>query len=73
MAIEPHLPGVGLVEARDEVEQRGLACAVRADHAQQFAFAHLQVDGIDGREPAETAHEAAHFKQWRGHRRCDRK
>ncbi|MCY1368043.1 hypothetical protein D9M69_550020 [compost metagenome] len=68
VAVEAHLPGIGLVQAGDEVEQRGLARTVRADHAQQFALAHLQVDGVDGREPAEAAHEAADLKQ-RRHRR----
>jgi hypothetical protein len=51
------------VLAGDEVEQRGLAGAVRADHADEFAVLDRQVDRIDGGQPAESAREAADLKQ----------
>ena len=38
VAVERHAAGIGPVGARDQVEQRRLARAVRPDHAQQFAF-----------------------------------
>jgi len=46
--------GGRLVDARDEVEDGGLAGAVGADEAAQLAFADREVHGVDGGEAAEA-------------------
>jgi hypothetical protein len=46
LPVEQHLPFVGLVQPGHQVEQRGLARAVRPDHAEQFALAHVQVHRV---------------------------
>ena len=45
--------GVRRLEAGDQVEQRRLAGAVRADHRGDAAVDDLQIDRIDGDQPAE--------------------
>jgi hypothetical protein len=53
-AVEPDPPlGRGL-DARDQVEQRRLARAVRADHADELARRHLEGDVVDGDEVAKA-------------------
>ena len=53
LAVEQDVAGVGLVDAGDEVEERRLAGAVRADDAHDLALVHLQVQIVDALEPAE--------------------
>ena len=45
--------------AGDHVEQRRLAGAVRADHGEDHALRHVEADGVDGDEAAETLADAA--------------
>src|SRR5690606_1785790 len=49
--------------AGDEVEDRGLACAVRADQAEDLALAHLHAQPIDGLDTAERLRDPVHFDQ----------
>ena len=53
-AVEGPRAGVGLVEAGEQVEQRGLAGAVRADERRDGAARDLEVLDVDGREAAEA-------------------
>ena len=57
-AVEGPGAGVGLVEAGQQVEQRGLAGAVRADQAGDAAALDLQVVDRHGGETAEGAGDA---------------
>jgi hypothetical protein len=43
---------VGRVDAADDVDQRTLACAVRADHGAYLAFLNAQVDARQCRDAA---------------------
>ena len=54
-AVEDPGAGVGLVEAGQQVEQRGLAGAVRADQGRDGAARDLEVLDVDGGEAAERA------------------
>src|SRR5262245_35646755 len=53
LALEQDLAGRGGQHAGEEVEERRLARSVGADHRAQFPPAHLEVDAVDGGEPAE--------------------
>ena len=53
LAREDDAPGIRRLEAGNQVEQRGLARAVRADHRGDAAVGDLEIDGIDGDQPAE--------------------
>ena len=59
-------PSVGLVDARDEVEQRRLAGAVRADHADDLALVDVQVEVVDHLEAAERHRDALQLEQLLG-------
>ena len=50
-------------QATDEIEERGLAGAVRADHRPQFSLRHRKRDVADGREPAEMLGSGDDFQQ----------
>ena len=52
-------PRVGRLEARDDVEGRGLAGAVGADERQDLAAAEVEAEAVDGRQAAE-AHRDVH-------------
>ena len=43
-AVQAHLPGVGAIEAADDLEERRLAGPVRADDADQLAGRHVEGD-----------------------------
>ena len=64
---EPHRAGVGPVQASNEVEQRGLAGAVRPDHADQRAVIDGEREVVDGGDAAEAAREAGDLEQRRHH------
>ena len=51
--------GVGPVEAGDEIEQRGLAGAVRTDDADQLALGEVEIDRIDRGEATEAPRQPA--------------
>ena len=53
VAEEHDPPGARLRRAGDQIEQRGLAGAVRADQAEHLAGAHLEAHLIDGGQRAE--------------------
>ncbi len=52
-AVEQDVALVGPVDARDEVEQRGLAGPVRPDHADDLALVDVQVELVDHLQAAE--------------------
>ena len=58
------VPGVGLVDAGEDLHQRGLAGAVLADQAEHLAGAELEVDVVENRvadealrQPARSQHD----------------
>ncbi len=57
-AVEPDGAGVGRVQARDQVEQRGLAGAVRADQRVDLAGADREAGVADGADAAEMLRDA---------------
>ena len=58
--------GIGRLEARDQVEQRGLAGAVRADDGGDAALGYIQVDGIDRDQAAEAARDVLYRQERHG-------
>jgi hypothetical protein len=60
---EEHLPRLRPQRARDEVEDRRLAGAVRADQRADLARLDAEVDLVDCHQRAEAAHQAAALKQ----------
>ena len=58
-AVEPDRAGVGPVEPGDEIEQRRLAGAVRADDADELALGDVEIDAIDGGQAAEAPRQPA--------------
>jgi len=59
----------GVEHPRHQVQHRGLARAVRADHRQHLAGVDRQADIRDGPQPAEMQREAVQFqKRGAGHR-----
>src|ERR1700747_3873610 len=51
------------------VEHRALACAIRADHAENFAGPHLEADVVDGDQSAEPALDAIELQKTLARRR----
>src|SRR6266851_4192412 len=47
LAIDQDLPGRGLLQTRDDSEQRGLAASRRPEQHHEFAVARLQADAVD--------------------------
>ncbi len=68
--VEQDVPLVGLVDAGDEVEQRRLARAVRADHAHDLALVHVQVELVDHAQAAERHRDALELEDARPLGRC---
>ena len=62
-------PAVGLDLARQHVDERGLAGAVRADHGVQLALVQRDGDVAHGHQPAEVAGQPVGGQ----HRRCGRR
>src|SRR5690606_7120845 len=62
-AVEPDLAGVGAQVARQHIEQRGLAGAVRTDQADQLAFRHVHADAVERLEAAEALADVANLEQ----------
>ena len=58
LALEHHAAAIAGQRARDAVDQRGLAGAVRADQADALALADLQADRVERGEAAEALAEA---------------
>jgi hypothetical protein len=59
---EQHLADVGPDEAAQDVQQRGLARAVRADDAQHVPGRNGERDRVKRGQPAETDRHALHFE-----------
>src|SRR5262249_33808794 len=55
LALEADRPRVGLVEARDQVEERRLAGAVRPDQPDDLPGLDIERHVIDGDDAAETS------------------
>ena len=64
-ALEQDVALVGLVDAGDQVEERRLAGAVRADHADDLALVDVQVELGDDLQAAERERDAAQLEQRR--------
>src|SRR5262249_42891755 len=58
LAVEEDVALVRLVDAGDQVEERRLAGAVRADHAHDLVLVHVEVELRDDLEPAEGLRDA---------------
>jgi hypothetical protein len=65
---ETHLAGRRPVEPRDDVEDGGLASAVRADDREDLAGAHRQRDARDGADAAEPDGEVLDLEEALTHR-----
>ena len=59
LAVQAHLARVGMIEAADDLEQRGLARPVRPDDAHQLARRDLEGDLAVGDDAAESLGDAA--------------
>jgi len=53
-----YLPGIGLVDARDHVEEGRLPAPVRADQADELSFLDLGAQLVDRTDPAEVLSHA---------------
>ena len=65
LPIKPDVAPVRPVEPGNEIEQGGLAGAVRADDADQFAFGEVEINVVDRGEPAEAPCQSTQRKQGR--------
>ena len=63
LPLEADIAGIGPVEPGHEIEQGGLAGAVRADDADQLALGEIEVDAVDSGEAAEAARQPAQGQQ----------
>jgi len=63
LAVEDDLPAVRAIQTRDQVEHRRLACAVRADQADDLPFLHAERDVIDREDAAEAAADVADVQE----------
>ncbi len=53
LPLEPDVACVGPIEPREAIEDRGLACAVRADEADDGAFLDIEAEPVDDVQPSE--------------------
>ena len=63
LAGEIDRPGGRMQEAGQHIEERGLARPVGADHREQAAFRHRQVDFVVGDQSAEFLGQAAYVEE----------
>ena len=63
--LQEDLPGVGSELAAEQVEERGLAGAVRPDEAEYLPFPKRQIEAVHRREAAEALDDPARFHQGR--------
>src|SRR5262249_31406435 len=68
LPVEQDLPRAGPQRAGDQAEQRGLARAVGADHAEDLAGAEREIDAIERGEASEASGQAAGREQRHGER-----
>ena len=72
LAVDRDRAGVGLDQPGDDLEQRRLAAAARAEQAGQLAARKVEVDAAQRLDVAVDLADAAHLDDridWRGHRR----
>src|SRR5262249_27819856 len=63
LVLVPKAAGARRREARDDVEQRGLAGSIGSDEAEQLTPWHAERDGVDGHDAAEGARHIVHNEQ----------
>src|SRR5207245_290246 len=63
-AVEEAVAPVGRVEARQAVEERRLAGAVRADEADDLPFVHVEGDRLERDDAAEANGEVTNGQDW---------
>ena len=63
LAVEDDVATGRLVDARDQVEQRRLAGAVRADHADDLAPVDVEIEIVDDLEAAEGHRDALQIEE----------
>src|SRR5438270_4147349 len=61
-AVDLHLATRRRELAENAVEERGLAAAVRADQAKDFALPHVEADAVDRFDATNTLFDAADFE-----------
>jgi hypothetical protein len=66
LSLVAHSAGVRLVQARDDVERRGLAGAVRADQSRDLALLHREGDLVECVDPAEAPTDVVDLEQRHG-------
>src|SRR5262249_24416057 len=59
--IEQHVTGIGKLEAGKNVQQRRLAGAGRAEQAEEFALANLEIDAVEHQRRFETLGQVPDF------------
>ncbi len=62
-SVEQHVPGVRLVETRDDVERRRLAGAVRPDEARDVALLDVERDAVEGDDSAEAQGDVPYLEE----------
>ena len=62
-AVEGDAPRVGAIDAGDDVEERGLAGAVRADQAEDLVRRDGEIEPVERHHAAEVLGQAAGFEQ----------
>jgi hypothetical protein len=65
--VEVDGPLGGFDDAADGPEQGGLACAVGAEQGDHLAGLHLDVDTVEGADPAVAHHQPAHLEEGVAH------
>ena len=68
LAEKPHRAGLRLQISGGDIEERGLAGAVRPDDGELLAFEHVEIDAIGGDHAAEADRQSPRLEQHRrGH------
>ena len=70
LAVDEHLPLVGLVKAVEDAHQRRLACAVLPEQRVDLAAPEVEVDGIVGDDVPEALRDPAQLEESRLHVVC---
>ena len=68
LAEKPHRAGLRLQISGRDIEERGLAGAIRPDDGEFLAFEHVEIDAIGGDHPAKADRQSPRLEQHRrGH------
>src|SRR5690606_11321237 len=65
LAIDANFASVTLVGARENLDQRRLACAVMAQKSDHLALMQADRGVVDGADTSERDGDVGHFDQWR--------